>query len=128
MPALKLLGAALFAALGIGLADGDPVRIVLGLVVAAGLIIWASRDLLLPVRLTADHTGVTVPHGLTGRRRLAWSQVEHIRLDTRPRLGLRSVILEIDTGEALYLFGRYDLDAPPSVVAAALRELRAAAR
>ncbi len=82
---------------------------------------WALRDLVAPVRLAFDPTGVTVISGFAGRRRLDWASIEQIGLSTRPRLGLRTEIVEIDAGDSLHLFGRYDLDAPPDEVAAALR-------
>ena len=94
---------------------------------AAGLLIWAVRDLVAPVRLTADLAGVTVPSGYLGRRHIPWSQVERIVVDTRSRRGLRTEILEIDTGASLHLFSRYDLDASPTDVAAALRQVHASA-
>jgi hypothetical protein len=85
---------------------------------------WATRDLLAPVRLSADRDGVTVVAGYAGHRRLDWSQVERVRVDDRPRFGLRSEMLEIDTGEALYLFSTYDLNAPCADVAETLETLR----
>ncbi|WP_229837095.1 PH domain-containing protein, partial [Dactylosporangium sucinum] len=65
---------------------------------------YALRDLLAPVRLAADLSGLTVVTGYAGHRRLAWSEVERIRVDTRSRAGLRSELLEIDTGDTLHLF------------------------
>jgi hypothetical protein len=55
---------------------------------------------------------------------LDWSQIERVRVDDRQRFGLRSELLEIDTGEALYLFSTYDLDAPCADVAETLEALR----
>lgn len=121
MPVLKLAGAVALLAGGFLLADGDAVRLALAVLTAAGLVTWALRDLLAPVRIAADADGVTVIAGFAGRRRLAWHQIERITLDQRPRRGLRSEFLEIDTGESIHVFGRYDLDAPPDEVAAALR-------
>ncbi|EEP72402.1 hypothetical protein MCAG_02729 [Micromonospora sp. ATCC 39149] len=124
LPAVKLVGAAALVGLGLLFADGDRVRLVLAGVVAAGLAGWALRDLLAPVRLAVDPTGITVVRGFAGRRRLDWAAVEAITVDRRPRLGLSTEVLEIDAGESLHLFGRYDLDAPPGEVADALRAAR----
>ncbi|MDG4816103.1 PH domain-containing protein [Micromonospora sp. WMMD956] len=121
LPALKLVGAAALVGLGLVFGDGDRVRLVLAGAVAAGLAGWALRDLLAPVRLAVDPAGITVVRGFAGRRHLDWAAVEAITVDRRPRLGLSAEVLEIDAGESLHLFGRYDLDAPPGEVADALR-------
>jgi hypothetical protein len=121
LPAAKLAGAAGFVAIGVLLGDGDRVRLWLAGLAAAGLIGWGLRDLLAPVRLAADAEGVTVVTGYAGRRRLGWGEIDRITVDTRPRLGLRSETLEIDTGDSLHLLGRYDLGAAPDEVAATLR-------
>ncbi|MFC8845735.1 MULTISPECIES: PH domain-containing protein [unclassified Micromonospora] len=126
LPAVKLVGAAVLVGLGLLFADGDRVPPVLAGVAAAGLAGWAVRDLLAPVRLAVDPAGITVARGFAGRRRLGWAAVEAITVDRRPRLGLSTEVLEIDAGESLHLFGRYDLDAPPGEVAEALRAARAA--
>jgi len=89
-------------------------------VVAAALVGWALRDWIIPVRLAADAEGLTVIAGLASRRRLPWSQIEHVRVDRRERLGLRSELLEVDAGESLFLFSAHELGAEPSDVAAAL--------
>jgi hypothetical protein len=128
VPAVKLAVAAAIFAAGLLFADGDVVRLVLAAAVAAALTLWAARDLFVPVRLAADPAGVTVVAGLTGRRHLAWSQIERVRVDTRPRLGLRTETLEIDAGESLHLFNEYDLGVPPAEVAAALEPLREGGR
>jgi hypothetical protein len=99
----------------------------LAAVCAAGLAAWAVRDVVVPVRLAAGPTGVTVVTGFAGRRRLAWSQIERVRVDRRQRIGLTSAVLELDTGRGLHLFSRYDLGAPPEEVAAALAGLRTGA-
>ncbi|MFC0533006.1 PH domain-containing protein [Phytohabitans kaempferiae] len=127
VPAAKLGVAAGILAIGLLFADGDVVRLVLAAVVAAALAVWAARDLLAPVRLAADPAGVTLVAGFAGRRRVAWSRIERVRVDSRPRLGIRSEMLEIDAGESLHLFSEYDLGAPPADVAAALESLSGAA-
>ncbi|WP_410810819.1 PH domain-containing protein [Micromonospora sp. 067-2] len=124
LPAAKLVGAALLVALGLLFADGDPVRLVLAILAAAALAGWAVRDLVAPVRLAVDPTGLTVIHGFAGRRLLPWSTVEAISVERRPRLGLTSEMLEIDAGDSLHLFGRYDLGTTPEEAASMLRAAR----
>ncbi|MFG3601544.1 PH domain-containing protein [Micromonospora chersina] len=128
LPAVKALGALVLVALGLLFAGQDRVQLVLAGLAAAGLLIWALRDLVAPVRLAADPEGITVIQGFARRRRLPWAAVEAIRVERRTRRGITAETLEIDAGESLHLFGRYDLDAPPEEVAAALETARAAAR
>jgi hypothetical protein len=121
---LKLGGAAALALLA--WAAGRPEAatwIVTGLAVLA-LTVWAVRDLVMPVRLSADPDGLTVITGFAGRRRLTWRDIEAVRLDRRARLGLRTELLEVDAGESVHLFGRYDLGAEPRDVLDALTALR----
>jgi len=124
VPVVKLVVAVAVLAIGLLFADGDVVRLVLAAVAAAALTLWAARDLIAPVRLAADPTGVTLVAGFAGRRHLAWSQIEGVRVDARPRMGIRTETLEIDAGDSLHLFSEYDLGAPPADVAAALEPLR----
>jgi Bacterial PH domain len=122
LPAVKLIAAALFVLLGLFVAT-DPAGRSLAIAAAAGLVGYALRDLALPVRLSADAEGLTLVAGVARRRRLAWSQIERVRVDERTRLGLRTELLEIDTGDALHLFSENDLGAPPTDALAALRAL-----
>lgn len=124
LPWLKLAGAALLVGTGLLLAAGDPVRPGLSVLVAAGLAGWAVRDLVAPVRLAVDPGGVTVTKGFASRRRLGWATIERISVDTRPRRGVRTGVLEIDAGDSLHLFGRYDLGAEPADVAETLQATR----
>lgn len=124
MPVAKLLGAVAIVALVLAFGRDDPVQWFLAAVVTIGLAGWALRDVIAPVRLAADPDGVTVVVGFAGRRRLAWPDIERVRLDRRDRLGLRSELLELDAGDYLYLFGRYDLGAEPEEVLASLQALR----
>ncbi|MFG1658065.1 PH domain-containing protein [Micromonospora chersina] len=128
LPAVKALGALVLVALGLLFAGEDRVQLVLAGLGAAGLLAWALRDLVAPVRLAADPEGITVIQGFARRRRLPWAAVEAIRVERRTRRGITAETLEIDAGESLHLFGRYDLDAPPEEVAAALETARTAAR
>jgi hypothetical protein len=107
LPVLKMVAAAVVALAGFLLAT-DAVGRTLTVLAVLGLVGWAVRDLARPVRLRADADGLTVH-----RRRLLWPQIERVRVDERQRLGLRTELLEIDTGADLYLLSVYDLGAPP---------------
>ncbi|GGQ44892.1 PH domain-containing protein [Couchioplanes azureus] len=123
LPAVKLLGAAALVVLVVAVGRRDPVQWVLAVTAGLGLVVWGVRDLLHPVRLAADTTGVTVAVGFAGRRHLPWSQIERIRVDRRARRGIRSELLEIDAGESLHLFGAPELGVAPEDVALALQRL-----
>jgi hypothetical protein len=127
LPVAKLAGALVLVALGLLFAGNDRVQFVLAGLAAAALAGWALRDLVAPVRLAVDAEGITVIRGFAGRRQLPWPAVEAIRVERRTRGGLTAETLEVDAGESLHLFGRYDLDAPPAEVADALRAAQAAA-
>lgn len=101
----------------------DGWAVAVALAVAAGVVAWAARDLLVRVRVAADLGGVTVVTGLGRQVRLPWSQVQRVRVDPRRR-GRQ---LEIDTGETLYVVGQHEVDADLEEVAARLEALRAAA-
>ncbi|WP_432901620.1 PH domain-containing protein [Micromonospora matsumotoense] len=124
VPAAKLAGVIGLAALGLLLADGDPVRLALAVAAAVGLAGWAVRDLLAPVRLAVDPGGITVVRGYAGRRHLPWDAVEAVTVDRRTRFGLTGETLEIDAGETLHLFGRADLGASPAEVVELIRIAR----
>lgn len=123
LPATKLAAALGLVALGLLLATGDPVQWVLALAAAVGLVGWAVRDLIAPVRLAVDADGITV-WGYAGRRHLPWDVVEAITVDRRTRFGLSGETLEIDAGETLHLLGRADLGTSPTEVAESLRAAR----
>jgi hypothetical protein len=120
---MKLAGAVGLAVLGVLVARDTVGLIVVG--VAAGAVgLHALRDILAPVRLRADGDGLTVVHGFAGRRDIPWREVERIRIDERRRFGMRSSLLEIDTGHTLHLFSASELGMPIDDVADALRHLR----
>ncbi|GID97284.1 PH domain-containing protein [Amorphoplanes digitatis] len=125
LPITKLLGAVAVVVLVAVSGREDPVQLVLGGVATAALTAWAARDLIAPVRLSADTSGVTVVTGFRRRRHLAWPQIERVRVERSERLGLRSSLLEIDAGESLHMFSTSDLGAEPEEVAEALNALRA---
>jgi len=125
LPVTKGLGAIAVLVLVFAFGRRDPVQWVLAGAIAAGLLGWALRDLLAPVRLAADPSGVTVVEGFARRRWLSWAEIERVRVDRRERLGLATAMLEVDADEALYLFSMHDLGADPHEVLAALEEFRA---
>ncbi|BCJ43502.1 hypothetical protein GCM10010168_41880 [Actinoplanes ianthinogenes] len=125
LPVTKLIGAVAVVVMALAFGGGDRVRWAVAAVVALALLVWALRDLLVPVRLAADAGGVTVVTGFARRRRLAWSDVERVRVDRTTRRGLRSELLEIDAGDAVYLFGAHELGAMPEDVVTELAGLRA---
>jgi hypothetical protein len=127
LPVAKLVGAVAILSLVYAFGRYDPVQWVLAGVTTLFLLGWAIRDLVLPVRLTADPAGLTVVSGIARRRHLPWGHVERIRVDRRERRGLRSELLEIDAGETLHFFGPHELGAAPEDVAVALESLRATA-
>ncbi|MCW2567364.1 MAG: hypothetical protein JWN54_1461 [Mycobacterium sp.] len=123
VPALKLVAALVFLGVALFYA-GDPARWVIAVVAAVLLGAFALRDVLAPVRLAADDTGVTVVHGFARTRHVPWADVERVRVDSRQRLGRRNEVLEVDTGEALYLFSPQELGADLDTVTSALVALR----
>jgi hypothetical protein len=123
VPAIKLAAAVVF--LGVALIyAGDPGRWVVGVIAAVLLGAFALRDVVAPVRLAADGTGLTVVHGFARTRHVPWADIERVRVDARQRLGRRNEVLEVDTGESLYLFSPQELGADLDTVAAALVALR----
>lgn len=127
-PAVKFAGAAVFVVAGVLYAGvlyaRDLALVVVAAVAAAALTAFAVRDLVAPVRLAAGPDGVTVVRGFAGRRHIAWSEIERIRVDRRTRLFGRSTLLEIDTGETLHFLSVHELGATPDEVADALLALR----
>ena len=124
LPVAKALGAVAVLVLVLAFGRDDPVQWFLAVTATVGLAGWALRDLIAPVRLAADPDGVTVVVGYAGRRRLAWSQIDRVRMDRRERLGLRTRLLELDAGDSLYLFSEHDLGADPEEVLGTLLALR----
>lgn len=122
----KLAGAVLLAVIAAS-SGADREFLLLAGAAALALAAWGLRDVLAPVRLAADEEGVTVVRGYAGRRRIPWADVERVGVGEHRGLGRRTPILEIDTGEALHLFSRYDLGAPCEDVERELAALRGSA-
>jgi hypothetical protein len=124
LPVSKLMGSIALVVLAAAFAEGDRLRWALAGVAAAALAVWAVRDLIVPVRLTADSEGITVVTGFARRRHLPWSKIERVRVERTVRRGLRNELLEIDAGDTLYLYGAHDLGALPEDVCTTLADLR----
>ena len=88
------------------------------------LAVLAVRDVLVPVRLSADGEGLVVVKGFAGSERVPWESVERIRVDSRTRFSSRTELLEIDTGENVHLLSRFDLGVSCRQVADELRAFR----
>lgn len=120
-----LAGGGVVVALAVLLVTHDnPGRLILGIaaLVLAGYVV---TDLLFSPRLVASAEGVVVNSPLT-RARLAWSEVEDVRADTRLRFGLRSTTLEIDAGSTLAVLSRRAIGADPAEAADVIRAFRPA--
>jgi hypothetical protein len=120
--AVKFVVAAMLA-LGALVVDNDSQRLVL-LLAAAGVAAYAGRDVVAAQRLRADGDGVVAVRGYSSRRVLAWSEIERIRVYATSRLGARSEMLEVDTGDEIFLFSRYDLGVDPDEALRALEAVR----
>lgn len=118
----KFAGALLLVFLAV-LSGDERERLLLCAAGALALGVYGLRDVLAPARLSADAEGVTVVHGFAGHRRIPWDEIEHVVVTERRSHGLRTELLEIDTGESLHLFSRHDLGVPVQDVEEALREL-----
>lgn len=119
----KILGGLACAGLAVWwYVQGDLRGVVLAVPAAVLVGAMGVRDVLVPVRLAVDETGITVAHGFLGRRHVAWDDIQEIRVDVRKRYGVRSEMLEVDTGDGLHIFSRHELGgASLTEVAATLR-------
>lgn len=119
---IKFAVAVVFAVAGA--LSRDKIGLVIGLGLGLALAIYAARDLIAPVRLAADKTGVVAVRGYASRVRLAWADIEVVRVDSRLRFGRRSELLELDADELILQFSEYDLGVRPSDAERALTHLR----
>ncbi|GAA1589171.1 PH domain-containing protein [Actinoplanes couchii] len=124
LPLAKLIVALMLPALAALFADGEWSRWLLAMLAMIGVVVWAARDVLVPVRLAAAPEGITVVTGFSRRRLVPWAQIERVRVENSTRRGIRSELLEIDAGDAIYIFTSNDLSADPETVASALAEAR----
>ncbi|GAB2481152.1 PH domain-containing protein [Jatrophihabitans fulvus] len=115
-------GGAVVAALLALLATDDPSRLLFAVAVVV-LLAFALSDLVFSPRLEADAAGVRVRSPLA-RAWLPWSQIDAVRLDERPRLGRRSVTLEVDAGETLIVLSRRALGTEPEDALALVNAFR----
>ena len=114
---------AVVLALGALVVDNESQNLVL-LVAAAGVAVYAGRDLFAGERLRADAEEVIAVRGYSSRRVLAWSEIERIRVYATSRFGTRSEMLEVDTGDEIFLFSRFDLGVHPDEALGALEAIR----
>ncbi len=113
--------------LGLTLGFGVREQIPIGLAATVGVAVYAARDVLARERLRADATGLVAVHGYASRQHLDWSDVEQILVQSRLRLGVRAETLEVDAGEAIFMFSRYDLGVEPREALTMLTEIPASA-
>ncbi|WP_203883906.1 PH domain-containing protein [Planotetraspora kaengkrachanensis] len=118
--ALKAAGVAVCVGLAL---IGDRRQLLLAGIAAVGFAVLVLRDLFAPVRLAVGDDGLIVA-GLAGKERISWNDVDRIRVDSRRRYGLTTELLEIDAGEQIHLFSRFDLGESVFDVAETLMRLR----
>ncbi len=117
--------AGVLIALGVVVVSADrPGRLLFGLA-AALLLGYVVTDLVFTPRLTVSAAGIVINSPLT-RATLEWSEIEHVRADTRTRLGLRSTTLEVDAGPVLAVLSRRALAGDPAEIAELVRAFRPA--
>lgn len=120
-PIVVLKGAGTVAGALLALTAGSPQLLAFAIVITVAMAGLTLRDLLAPVRVAADDEAVTVVTGYVGHQRIPWAEVERIRVDERRRLGRLTEYLEIDSGDMVHLYSRYELDAQCGEVAESLR-------
>jgi Bacterial PH domain len=111
-----------------GLITREPTPLVIALVVSGALAVYAVRDVVARERLRVDSDGLVVVHGFASRARLGWTDVDRVRVDERLRLGARTKLLEVDAGDWIGQYSRYELGAEPEEVVAAIDAVRGRAQ
>jgi hypothetical protein len=113
---------AVLAALAAALAaiSSDRSGTVLLALAALVLACYATADLVWRPRLRVDAVGLRV-RSPGSSAVLAWTDVAAVRADVRMRHGLRSVALEIDTGDRLLVLSRRVLGTDPEAAAEIVR-------
>ena len=109
-------GLAVIAAL-LAVSTDDRGGRLLFLIAAVVLLTYTVSDLVFWPRLVASADGIEL-RSPTGTRQYPWAVVAAVRADTRQRLGLRSVTLEVDAADELHVFSKRALGADPEEVAA----------
>lgn len=129
-PALLVAAAAggvVFTALAV-LASDPPGRLLMGLA-AVGLLVGAAAATLARPRLAVED-GAVVVRGLTGPRRVPWSELTQWEVVSHHRLGRNVAVLELTAyqrgREVLLLFTALDLGADPVDVLQVLQQRRSA--
>jgi hypothetical protein len=119
----KWAGAAIFVLAAV-IGFRDPAQLIVVGVAALLLVVLGLRDVIVPVRLAAGPEGVTVVTGFMGRRTIPWTGIDHIKVDARRGMLLRSQVLELDAGDHLYFFSVNELSMPCDDVADTLQAMR----
>lgn len=126
MPDRRYTGVAvlgLIVAVGLAVLAGDAPGRLFAAVAAAFLAAYVVGDVLFSPRLVVSAEGVVVNAPLL-RVRLAWSEIEDVRVDVRPRLGLRAATLEIDAGTTLAVLSRRAIGTDPEAAAGLIGAFR----
>lgn len=107
---------ALIALATVFLTHGAPGRLLFAIaaIILAG---YAVTDFLFWPRVQAGRGGLIL-HTPTLRGSFGWDQVQQVRADSRQRLGLRLVTLEIDVADNLVVLSRRSLGTDPERAAA----------
>lgn len=103
-------------AAGLAVAAQDRPGRLLFLLAALVLLVYTVTDLVFWPRLTVSAAGIEL-RSPTGMRAFAWPEVSAVRADSRQRLGLRSVTLEVDAADELHVFSKRALGTDPEQVA-----------
>jgi hypothetical protein len=111
---LAIAAVAASAAIAAVITDDRAGRLLLA-VAATVLALIAASDFVFSPRLVADSAGLTI-RTPSQRTRLAWAEIDVIRVDTRTHLGLASAALEIDSGELLVVLSKRSLGRDPGAV------------
>ena len=111
-----LAGGGAVLAAGAAVLAGDAPGRLLGTVAALVLAGYVVSDLVFRPRLVVSGAGIAVNAPLL-RTRLAWADVERVRVDVRQRFGLRAATLEIDAGATLAVLSRRAIGTDPAEAA-----------
>ena len=122
-----LAAAGAIVAIGAALVAGTGPGGLLALLAAVVLAAYAVGDVVFSPRLVADAHGLRIRTPTT-RAVLAWADVEHVRADSRLRLGLRSTTLEVDAGAVLVVLSRRAIGVEPEAAAELINAFRPATR